>query len=37
MLKPAADETMKAIPVSLSVNRASNEGPELIQAIELPE
>jgi putative SOS response-associated peptidase YedK len=37
MLKSVADETMKAIPVSLSVNRAGNEGPELIQAIELPE
>ena len=37
MLKPVADESMKAVPVSLSVNRAGNEGPELIQAIELSE
>ena len=37
MLKPAANETMNAVPVSLSVNRAGNEGPELNQAIEPPE
>lgn len=37
MLKPAADEAMQASPVSFAVNRASNEGPELIQPIELPE
>lgn len=37
MLKPVADESMNAVPVSLSVNRAGNEGPELIQAIELSE
>lgn len=37
MLRPAVNEMMQAVPVSMSVNRAGNEGPELIQAIELPE
>lgn len=37
MLRPAVDEMMQAVPVSMSVNRAGNEGLELIQAIELPD
>lgn len=37
MLMPAADDTMMAVPVSMAVNRAGNDGPELIQAIEVPQ
>lgn len=35
LLKPAPPESMEAIPVGTAVNRADNEGPELIQPIVL--
>jgi putative SOS response-associated peptidase YedK len=36
LLQPAAPEVLEAVPVSTAVNRVSNDGPDLVAAVDRP-
>jgi putative SOS response-associated peptidase YedK len=36
LLRPAPDEALEARPVSMAVNQAANDSPELLEPVELP-